>query len=235
MKKEAFQTLKDIEGTWWHVGRLAAVRAAVTHTKRAQADKQVLDVGAGYGGMFPYLSSFGTVDAVERDDEAREECARLGYRKTLSDISDVANESYDVISAFDVIEHIENDATFVAALSARLKKGGVLLATVPAFQFLWSKHDVLHEHYRRYNLSNIKTLLEANGFEVSYVRYWNVALFIPALIMRLMNRTGESALGLPRWIDKALQILLRLESQISRVIPFPFGTGIVIVARTQYE
>ena len=138
---------------------------------------------------------------------------------------------YDVVAAFDVIEHIEDDAAFISALSERLVQGGVLLATVPAFQFLWSEHDIEHEHFRRYTVQTIRTLLEAHGFQVLYSKYWNMSLFVPAMMLRLMNKTGQSGLTPPGIIDRVLKTVLFVESKILPHLPYTIGTGIVVVAR----
>jgi 2-polyprenyl-3-methyl-5-hydroxy-6-metoxy-1,4-benzoquinol methylase len=190
----------------------------------------VLDVGAGYGSMCAFLSNLGTVDAVERNIDARATCATRGYRTTYTNLADAPTNTYDLVAAFDVIEHIQDDAVFIAKIRDSLVTDGVLVATVPAFSFLWSEHDVVHEHCRRHTVRSMQARLEKD-FVVRYAKYWNTTLFVPATCMRLIHQTGTSTLKLPRMINQMLCMLLYMEA---RVLPHVWtlpGTGLVVIAQ----
>lgn len=192
----------------------------------------MLDAGAGYGGMYSLLSEYGSVDATEPEESAALVCRKRGYQQVYKTESEIPTDTlYNLIGAFDVIEHVDDDYTFVKNLYKHTSSEGVLVATVPAFQFLWSPHDVTHMHFRRHTKKSMTTLLERAGYEVVYVRYWNVLLFPLACCMRLLKKSGESSLHPHPWVAPALKSLLFLEAKIIRYIPIPFGLSVVIVAR----
>lgn len=230
MEKDAFIILRNIENTWWHFGRQQAVEQAIRslgtlHTTSA------LDVGAGYGGMFSLLSPYGVVDGIEPEPEAAQVSKERGYHSFFASEIDVLTEEkqYDIVGAFDVIEHVKDDTVFVSNLYNLTKQGGILVATVPAFQWLWSKHDVTHKHFRRHTVKSMTTLLRGAGYSVVYRRYWNTFLFIPAVLMRMFGKSGESSLHPHPFIAELLQSILWLEVRIIRYIYIPFGLSVVIV------
>jgi hypothetical protein len=96
---------------------------------------------------------------------------------------------------------------------------------------MWSEHDVLHHHFRRYTKSSLRKALEAAGFEVVYMSYWNMLLFIPAAIVRLLGRSGAGTLSLPRFLDSTFFSIVYVESLYMPLLRLPFGTGIVALAR----
>ncbi len=232
MNTEAFDILRELENTWWHKGRKAAVMKAL-HAAGAPVGGSVFDVGAGYGGMFNTLSTFGNVDGSEPEAEARAVAETRGYRKFFDTHKAVLSEGgqYQLIGAFDVIEHIEDDVQFVKELSQLTVQGGHLVATVPAFQFLWGVHDVTHMHYRRHTTASMRKLLEGAGYEICHARYWNVFLFPVALVMRLLGRSGESGLHPHPLVRSVLQVLIWIEVRVVRYLPIPFGLSVVIVGR----
>lgn len=232
MEKEAFEILKNIEETWWHYGRIQAVETALSVAK-VKKNASVLDVGSGYGGMFSCLSQFGTVDAVEPETEVALFCKQRGYKNLFTSESEAltAGNSYDIIGAFDVIEHVDDDKTFVSNLYKLTRQGGVLVATVPAFMWLWSEHDVHHMHFRRHTIGSMRTLLTEAGYEVAYARYWNVFLFPLAILTRRLGKGGDGALHPHPFVTSVLKSLLWIESKIVRFVPIPFGLSVVIVAR----
>lgn len=230
MQKQAFQTLRNLEQSWWHQGRMDAVYFAMKKVLGQRTFTAVLDVGAGYGGMSAFLSNFGTVDAVEQNDDARTICATRGYRTTYTNLADAPTNTYDLVATFDVIEHVQDDAMFIANIRDSLVTDGVLVATVPAFSFLWSEHDIVHEHYRRHTVRSMCALLEKD-FIVRYAKYWNTTLFFPAVCMRLMHQSGTSTLKLPRMINQMLCTLLYMEAcMLPHVWTLP-GTGLVVIAQ----
>jgi SAM-dependent methyltransferase len=232
MNKEAFEILRELENTWWHKGRKAAVKKAL-HATGVTSVGDVFDVGAGYGGMFDALAPYGSVDGSEPEVEAQDVAKTRGYRTFFNTHRDALahGKTYHLIGAFDVIEHIEDDVQFVRELSQLTMQGGYLVATVPAFQFLWGVHDVTHMHYRRHTTSSMRRLLESAGYEVAYLRYWNVLLFPVAALMRLLGKSGESGLHPKPFVAKTLEIMLTTEASIVRWLFIPFGLSVIIVGR----
>lgn len=231
MKKIAFKLLRDMERSWWYEGRTSVVRAVLNQTMQNKLQKG-LDFGAGYGGMYELLSEYcENVYGFEPDVGARVKAAERGYVSTYSTQEDILANSYDLVGLFDVVEHIEDDMHFISTQRDLLTDNGLLVITVPAFQFLWSKHDVEHHHFRRYSRKSLRKLLEDNGFKVERISYWNMSLFLPAASVRLLGLSGKGSLSLPPLLDKILYGLVMIEVQFMRFISLPFGTGIVAVAR----
>ena len=220
-----------MEHSWWYRGRAAAVGAALKRVGVSE-ESEILDLGCGFGGMYETLARFGKhVSAYEPDNEARDGAKKRGYTEVFSSEGEALAHTCDLIGLFDVVEHIEDDRAFLARLHAALKDEGRVAITVPAFQFLWSVHDVNHHHFRRYTATSMRSALESAGFRIEYTSYWNMILFFPAALMRLLGRTGEDALSLPQWIDKLFLFIVKLENPCIRILSLPFGTGLVVVAR----
>lgn len=230
MERGAFKLLSTMEGSWWYRGRAAAVRTAVARAALRPADA-ALDFGAGFGGMHDTLAGLSRqVYAFEPDASAAQSCRGRGYADVFSDADTALGRTYDMIALFDVLEHIERDVEFLTRARDALAPGGCLAITVPALPFLWSVHDVNHHHFRRYTKTTLRAALESAGFSVEYMSYWNMALFIPAALMRLLGRTGEGSLAMPRALNAIFYAIVRTEAALMRLIPLPLGTGLVAIA-----
>ncbi len=231
MERDAFKLLDAMERSWWYRGRIAVVRAGLRRVRVGRTG-DALDFGAGFGGMRAMLADFGEhIDAFEPDLEAKAAASKRGYRTVFSSDTEAFSHSYGLIGLFDVVEHVEDDATLLKSAYGALATGGIVSITVPAFPFLWSAHDVTHHHYRRYTKASMRAALEQAGFAVEYASYWNMTLFVPAAALRLMGRSGENGLSLPKYLDALFLGIIRIESFLMRFMPLPFGTGLVMIAR----
>ena len=152
MQKKAFSLLHAMERSWWYRGRKIIARTVLNRFIGTNKKLKVLDFGAGYGGMLDILKPFGSVDAYEVESSAISSCMERGYDRVSNKLEEVfgASDAYDLVTLFDVVEHVENDTELSDSLYRVLKPGGHVIITVPAFQFLWSVHDVEHNHYSRY-------------------------------------------------------------------------------------
>lgn len=231
MEKSAFELLSGMEHSWWYRGRAAMVRSALARTGTRMLE-DALDFGAGFGGMHDELSQIALrVYAFEPNIDAKRAAERRGYAQVFSSESEALGRKYNLIGLFDVVEHIEHDGEFLMRAHKALQDGGYLAITVPAFQFLWGIHDINHHHFRRYTKTSMHDVLHQAGFNVEYSSYWNMTLFIPAAFMRLIGKSGEGALALPRWLDEILFTVVKIEALFMRWFPLPFGTSLVIIAR----
>lgn len=231
MDTHAFSVMHQSEGSWWYRGRVSAIKSALARSHIAQVN-DVLDFGAGYGGMREELSKIGTrVYAFEPDSEARKAATGRGYAQVFGTEGEALARTYDLIGLFDVVEHIEDDREFLLRLKSALDEYGYLAITVPAYQFLWSSHDVANMHFRRYTRASICKLLKECGFTVEYASYWNTVLFPLALTARVLGFSGESSFGLPRAIDAIFYACVVVESWLMRFVRLPFGVSIVVIAR----
>ncbi len=232
MKRDAFLLLHDMEDSWWYRGRAAVVHTVLTHEIGHLPLEDALDFGAGYGGMRKYLKFFcSQVYGFEPDAAASAIAGNRGYTQIFSSAEEALARRYSLIGLFDVVEHMKDDRAGIEDVKNSLVSSGYLVVTVPAFQYLWSVHDINHHHYRRYTRASLKKLLEEKGLEVTYISYWNTILFIPAALMRLMGSSGESVLSLPVFLNALFFALVRIEAFLLRFISLPFGTGLVAVAR----
>ena len=232
------------ERHWWFRAR-RAILADVLERMQLAPDLRIADVGCGTGGMLPVLARFGGVTGVDESPLAREYCVRSGFSDVQSPAEwQAAGESYDLVTAFDVIEHVEDDVAFLKSLHDHLVPGGRLLATVPAYPFLWSTFDEMNHHFRRYTGRTLKRSLAASGFSVERLTHMN-AFLLPALAgARLFDRAFghpprtdvERRRLVERWfhvgpMNGVLESIFASERYWLRVNGFPFGASIIAVAR----
>ena len=140
---------------------------------------------------------------------------------------------FDAITLFDVLEHVEEDELALKQLAQRLKPGGWLLLTVPAYQWLWGRHDLINNHYRRYTLNRLGRKLEGAGLRMKRGTYFNTILFPLAALVRLVDsfplpgrkeRGLRSDFELSTWgLNSLLGSVFSWEKHWVRHFNFPFG------------
>jgi SAM-dependent methyltransferase len=145
---------------WWFVARRSILSTVLArHLPETPGPRRILDVGCGTGGMLPMLASFGEVSGIEGEELAVEHCAAAfgQFDVRRGDIPDDVPDdgSFDVATAFDVIEHTDDDLGALRALRAAVHPGGTVVVTVPALSWLWSDHDVVNGHKRRYTRATL--------------------------------------------------------------------------------
>lgn len=240
MELAAYQALRDSQDHhWWFVGRRRIVARLIARFVPLSPGARLLEAGCGYGGNLAMLGELGEVHAFEYDDAARAHASAISRRpvafgKLPHDIG-FANERFDLIAMLDVLEHIDDDVGSLRTLGERLAPGGSLLLTVPAVPWLWSDHDVLHQHKRRYTKAVLlQRLLEA-GFEPVGIGYFNTLLFPLALVQRLASRVrgGRGAdHGAPAEpLNGILAAIFSLESRLLGRITLPIGLSLFAVVR----
>lgn len=236
MENQAFKLLHGAEISWWYQGRRQAVEQVLsllspsTHQVHPMS---VLDVGAGFGGMCNLLSLYGEVYAMEPNEEARAIAGTRGYKKVFSSLEEIENAGlrFDLIGAFDVIEHAIDDREFIHRLRNILSFGGSMIATVPANPWLWSHHDVLHHHFRRYTKKSFRALLQENGFSLQYIGFWNMLLLPLAILVRMLGKSGEESMHPNSLMSRMFLKILRLENKMIPSFQLPWGVSLVILAK----
>ena len=193
MEKHVYARMAALEERhWWFVARRAIVSDIISRLPLPSTDARILEAGCGTGGNLAMLSRFGRVSALEPDDVARAMACRksgLDVRKgALPDDIPFPRDHFDLVVALDVLEHVKEDVDALRALLARLKPGGHVLVTVPAFPFLWSRHDEMHHHYRRYTMGHLRKTIEEAGGTALRITYFNTLLFPLVAGVRLMQR-----------------------------------------------
>ena len=229
---------------WWFEGRRAIIRETLSKwlPQGSRAHCKILDVGCGPGGMLDLLMEFGQVHALDPSEDAINYCReRVGNKATLhlGGIPDGVPENlmFDVLTAFDVIEHLEDAVSGMRRLKSVLKKDGSFVVTVPAYNFLWSVHDDINHHFRRYTRRLLNDHLKDAGFTVRYISYFNSILFPPIAIARLIgrllprNQNPKSDLSLPSSaINQILTSFFRSERYLMRMGSLPFGVSLIAVS-----
>lgn len=177
---------------WWYAGRRVLLES-ILHNLHLQPLPHILDIGCGTGFTMSLLSRFGDVSGVDKSASAIDFCRKRGFsqiKKTDGNILPFRNNSFDLITCLDVMEHVKNDKNMLTEVKRVLKPKGYFIIFVPAFSFLWSKLDIRSKHYRRYELYSFKKLLETSGFSVSCINYFNYVFFLPILLIRLWQKTS---------------------------------------------
>jgi 2-polyprenyl-3-methyl-5-hydroxy-6-metoxy-1,4-benzoquinol methylase len=235
-----FDRLEDQH--WWFAGRRQVVAAFLETRLGASRGLKILDVGCGTGGMLPMLARWGQVSAFDPVDEAVQAAmarAPAGARVWKGEIPDAvpADHSFDLVTAFDVLEHLDDPVGAVARIKAALAPRGLFVATVPAYQFLWSHHDEVNQHRRRYTVQMLAEHLEAGGLRVDKATHFNSALFPPIAAVRLLQKVLPSKAGkasdtqdTPPLVNGVLKQLFAAERLIVGRAPMPFGVSIIAAA-----
>ncbi|RIK81010.1 MAG: class I SAM-dependent methyltransferase [Planctomycetota bacterium] len=218
---------------WWWRAREAILLDRIRRIDLPRG-ADILDVGCGDAVFFPALSQFGAVRGVEidrsliRPDNPYRDAI---HHAPLGD-AEYAGWQFDLITALDVIEHIENDAAAIENLVAMLRPGGYLVLTVPAFMLLWDAHDERNCHYRRYRRKPLGKLLAPHG-KLRELRYLFHGLFFAKAAFRLINgasggRLRQHAIP-PRPVNWALHTLCRAENRLFGPLRIPFGTSVLAI------
>lgn len=244
MNYPEYHTMFELETTyWWFVGR-RIILAETIQRHVASPVNQALDIGCGTGGNFPVLSRFSaTVIGLDTSPQALDYCRVRGWNTVdliqKDGLLRFADKTADLVTLLDILEHVRDERPLLGEILRVLRPNGLLIVTVPAFQFLWSEHDVALHHYRRYTRHNLTRLLTNEGFEVlsaSYVITFSFPIIILYRVIKgAMNvlrphASKSSYVRLPRLLNAFFIHVLAWESKLLAYITFPFGTSVLIVA-----
>jgi SAM-dependent methyltransferase len=226
---------------WWYRGRRRIIRAELDRLALAPG-AHVLDAGCGSGRTLEELAPYGEVSGIELDPAAAEVARARGQGDVrIGRLEELPWEDacFDLITCLDVIEHTPDDRVTLRELRRVSKPGGFLLVTVPAYQGLWSMHDVANHHYRRYSRGRLRTAASEAGWRVVRMTSFNGLLLGPAAAVRLAERRRlrqpngeykpELTIG-PEWLNAVLEQPLRLEARwLARGRTMPAGLSLLAV------
>jgi len=207
--------------------------------------QSVLDVGCGTGWLLSLLPTGLDLKGLDPSDHALKlaqsrlesaAAASLDLRHgTLPDETAFEAECADWILLTDVLEHVEDDRAALSALRTLLKPGARMMLTVPAFDFLWSPHDVEHGHFRRYRRAGLQELLEESGFTIETLSYYNCRLFPLVLLTRWVKRLfgrNTDDMALPSApVNTLLSRVFAGEKYRLRHGSYPFGVSLIAVVK----
>jgi len=226
---------------WWFVARRNLLELLVKDIVKRFDRPTLLDVGCGTGINFSVLSKCGEAFSSDASEEALRFSRSRGTTGLVrSDLESLpfAASTFDVVTALDVLEHVDNDLAAMDEILRVIRTGGVLIITVPAYGFLWSEHDEALHHRRRYAASELRNKLTNAGFEVERITYYITFLFFPILLMRFVQSLSKKSIHaktshviLPAWLNSLLIGILAFERTLLRWMNFPFGVSIVCLAQ----
>jgi SAM-dependent methyltransferase len=239
MERTAYREMADLDQRhWWYQARRRIIEDLIRRTIRPPQGSNILEIGCGTGHNLEMLETFGHVDAIELDDESRAIAEkRLGrsiVSARLPELEGIPDAKYDLIAALDVIEHIDEDAPALAAIARKLKPGGKFIMTVPAHPWMWSAHDVVNHHKRRYSKAGLKRLVEGSSLKLDKLGYFNSLLFPAALAERVASKVrGKDDADVklpPAALNSALRTVFAAERHFVGRLPLPPGLSLFAVA-----
>jgi SAM-dependent methyltransferase len=242
MQQHTYSIMYEVEGThWWFTGRRRIISSFVEKICRelGRERPRILDVGCGTGANLEMLAQFGEAEGVDVSTDALAFCRARGLtnvRQGAAEKLPYEDESFDLVTALDVVEHLDDDAAGLGEMHRVLRPGGRALLFVPAFMFLWGVQDDISHHRRRYTLAGLRRVVREAGFEVERATYANISFFGPILLGRLLMRaTGirpasENNINVSA-LNGLLGRLFGAESALLSRLNFPFGVSAICVAR----
>jgi SAM-dependent methyltransferase len=235
LDSELYDRFFDTEDRhWWFVGRRRLVTGLL---RRAGVSGRILDLGCGTGGVLQHLGAFGSAVGLDPAPEAAVYCRRRSLPMVVGSGLHLpfADASFDAVLALDVIEHVADDIALLQEARRVLRPGGVLVVTVPALPWLWSAHDDVNRHYRRYTWATLRRSLQDGGFRPLKLSYYNALLLPLAMARKVIHRIGGSdehhLEDLPAPLNATLRAILSLEGSFIRRRDLPIGASLIAAAR----
>ncbi len=233
------------EGFWFGAGRNRIALSLLKKHDRELDSHTILDIGSSEGAFLDYLSTHHLkFTGIDIDENALTFCRKRGYGNQVQygDIKNIPFQecSFNVATALDIIEHVDDDLKAVKEISRVLAKEGIALIIVPAYQWLWSRHDIAYHHQRRYSSKSFKILISGSGLKTKQWSYFNFFLFPVFMLVILLSRlflgketTYAVLKPLPKPLNHLLKQIMYFETwMISQLgIRLPFGSSMIFVLK----
>jgi SAM-dependent methyltransferase len=239
MERVVYEQMAELDQRhWWYRARREVLAELIRRKASPPPNARLLEIGCGTGHNLTMLGEFGAVEGLELDDIARgiaeQRLGRPVMSSPLPELSGVPEAAYDLVGAFDVIEHIADDQAALESIASRLKPGGKFVMTVPAHQWMWSAHDVVNHHQRRYSKAGLRRLLQQSPLRLEAIGYFNSLLFPVAVAERMASRArgkDDANLSLPAApLNSALERMFAAERHLIGRLPLPPGLSLFAVA-----
>jgi len=240
MNDAEFQLLDAIEeGHWWFAGKRLLLASLLAED---DPGARLLDLGCGTGGVLRDWRSRCRCVGVDGSRTALQICRRKGFESVAQgdfDALPFAAGSFDTVLMLDVLEHVGDEIALLRQARGACAPDGRVLVSVPAFEWLWSRHDETFAHLRRYTAARLERVVRAAGLLPERTTYTNALIFPAAALWRVLSyRTGIGRFAprhdfwpLPRWMNALLLRLYALEARLLRRFDLPFGVSVVCLAR----
>ncbi|MBU3593278.1 class I SAM-dependent methyltransferase [Polynucleobacter sp. 71A-WALBACH] len=241
-------TNENVGSSFWVSSRNRLFKRIVESHLVVGGKTRFLDIGCGTGDFIRQISPNSGLEITGSEIYLK----GLSYAKKSQPDVDfiqfdvtqgvIKEQNFDMITAFDVIEHIENDNKALSNISQMMNQSGVLVISVPQHMFLWSKLDEIVKHKRRYSRRDLVGKIEASGFTVKYVTSFLFILFPLMLVSRLLDRRGNKSLEDKEGLEKRVKFsgllncifdcFMRVDEVLIRLgFSLPFGGTLILVAR----
>lgn len=241
MMQHTYPILYELEEShWWHIGRRRIIGSFVKEICDQITDHRprILDVGCGTGGNLKMLSQFGDAEGVDISPDALAFCRERGQKVKLGAAEGLpyADATFDLVTALDVVEHLDDDVAGLREMRRVLRPGGHVLIFVPTFMWLWGVQDDISHHRRRYVLPRLRRAVTQAGFEIERTTYANITFLAPTFLGRLFMRlTGfrpetEANINIAA-LNPLFGRILGAEATLLRFMNFPVGVSGLCVAR----
>jgi len=249
MEKEYYREYYELERSHWYFkARTNILRVLAKKYNPVEKKLKILNIGVATGGTTRLLEEFGEVTSVEYDKECCEFLENTaGIKAINASILDLpfGNNTFDLVCAFDVIEHVEDDQLAVREMARVTRDDGVNMLTVPAYMFLWSRHDEINHHFRRYTKPKLLKLFRKTEMRPLFKSYYNFFLFFPitfyrvffSKLIRSKKGTGSDFEGAnsSKFLSKIFYRIFNAEKGILKMFRLPVGVSIIVVLKKEYE
>lgn len=239
MEQVVYEDMYRLERThWWFRARREILSGIVR--EHVPAGGSILDVGCGTGYVLEQLRGSYDVHGIDDAEIAVRFCHSKGLEfveRGVLGSTRLSREAYDLVMFLDVIEHIDDDVGALRSAAQVLAPEGRVLVTVPALQLLWSEHDVVHHHRRRYDRASLTRSLRAAGLEPEWMSYFNTLLFPLVFAARMVGRLKKSGGASdadtvpPGPINELFYRAFGAEQRLLSHLKLPIGVSLACIAR----
>jgi ubiquinone/menaquinone biosynthesis C-methylase UbiE len=230
------------ENYWWFKSRRQIIYQLIQELN-IKKDAKILEIGCSGGALIRFLNKKGFNETYGID--ISEDAIKICKKRKIQNVNTMdarnikfTNNKFDLIIASDIIEHIKEDKSALLEWNRILNVNGKMIIFAPAFNYLWSNHDTINRHYRRYNKKSFLKILNETNFQVNRISYWNFTIFFPILGLQILQKNlrlnfqkKDRLYKINPIINKLLILLLKIEKKYLHYLNFPIGVSIFAVCK----